>query len=41
LQCKAETGTTIYELGIATEAGTNEGMVDGTTDQILCGAAVG
>jgi hypothetical protein len=34
LQCKALTGTTTYELGIETEAGTNDGTVEGITDQI-------
>lgn len=34
LQCKAETGTTTYDDGIETEAGTNDGTVDGITSQI-------
>jgi len=40
LQCKALTGTTMYELGMVTDFGTNDGNVVGTTDQMLCGAAV-
>jgi len=40
LQCKTLTGITTYELGIVTEFGTNEGVVDGTTDQTLIGADV-
>jgi hypothetical protein len=41
LQCKAETGTTTYDDGMETEAGTNDGRVVGMTDQIDCGAEAG